>query len=271
MMKRLYISDLDGTLFNSDAEVSVRSAEIINSLIDRGMYFAFATARSAYSAVRLTSSLKLNVPCILMNGVSVYDTQKKIYIKNNFFRRDSAQEVKDIFERHSVGCFQYKIHNGQLMAHFNDKTPELLLQFAEERRVKFGQPFYKCNEFAVDDEIIYFTTTGEYEMLLPVKTEVDRTENIDCAFYEDTYTKKYYLEVFSAEASKANGIRFLRRNYGFEHVTAFGDNLNDLSMFGVADECVAVSNARPEVRAAADFTALSNDDDGVALWLNNNF
>lgn len=78
----LYISDLDGTLLNSDAQVSAESAKLINAAIDKGIRFTFATARSVYSAAPITSAININVPCILMNGVSVYDLKTDTYIKN---------------------------------------------------------------------------------------------------------------------------------------------------------------------------------------------
>ena len=50
-------------------------------------------------------------------------------------------------------------------------------------------------------------------------------------------------------------------------VLAVGDGLNDYTLFAIADMSVAPANAHPEVRAAADFVTLSNDEDGVALAL----
>ena len=67
--KKLYISDLDGTLLDNDARLSDFTAEAINKLIMQGMNFTFATARSVYSAKPITSKLNISVPCILMNGV----------------------------------------------------------------------------------------------------------------------------------------------------------------------------------------------------------
>jgi len=55
MKKTVYISDLDGTLLTSDAEISAKSAEIINRLISKGMLFTVATARSVSSSKRILS------------------------------------------------------------------------------------------------------------------------------------------------------------------------------------------------------------------------
>jgi len=67
--------------------------------------------------------------------------------------------------------------------------------------------------------------------------------------------------------SKAAAIREVARRHGARRIVVFGDNLNDLSMFAVADTAVAVGNALPQVKAAADITIGSNDADAVAEYI----
>jgi hypothetical protein len=52
-----------------------------------------------------------------------------------------------------------------------------------------------------------------------------------------------------------------------DRLTVFGDNLNDLPMMAVADVAVAVENALPEVKKAADIVIGTNQSDAVALYL----
>ena len=103
-----------------------------------------------------------------------------------------------------------------------------------------------------------------------MKLEIEGISGVSCAFYLDVYNGAWYLEIFSDRASKANGIRFLREKYGFERVVAFGDNLNDLSMFEAADVRIAVGNAREELKSAADLVIGDNRNDGVVRWLTDN-
>lgn len=270
-MKRLYISDLDGTLFNSKGEITDFTAYSINSLIDSGMYFTFATARSIYSAKPMTEKLRINVPCILMNGVSIFSLSDNVYVRNNFFTEQSAAQVIDAFNRHNVRCFVYKIHEDILTAYFTEMTSEVMEAFTEERKRKFRKPFVQCGRFAPDKDIVYFTTTGGRDTLLAVKNDIDKINGADCTFYEDTYTKEWYLEVFSDKASKYNGVNFLREKYGFDEIVCFGDNLNDIPMFRASDVRAAVGNAKPELKELADYVVLSNNENGVAEWLLRNY
>ncbi|MCD7890376.1 MAG: HAD family hydrolase [Ruminococcus sp.] len=268
-MKTLFISDLDGTLLNSHGEISEYTAGAINSFIEKGIHFSFATARSVYSAVPITSAIRINAPCILMNGVSIYDIGRNRYLSSEFIPVGASEKIISAFEKYGVEYFLYKIHNGVLTACYTKITSRVLKSFAEVRKNNYKKPFlqYPTLRDAADEGTVYYTTTGEYETLLPVKNEIESISGVDYAFYEDTYTKKWFLEIFSASASKANGIKKLRRDFGFDRVICFGDNLNDMPMFRESDISVAVANAKTELKNAADFIVLSNDEDGAARWI----
>ena len=167
----------------------------------------------------------------------------------------------------------FKFVDGILSTCYDNVDNEIMQAYIAERRGRFEQPFIKCGDVldCLDGTQIYINSTGNYEKLLPVKNRAAELEKADYAFYEDNYSKDWYLETFSAEASKANGIRFLREKYGFERVVAFGDNLNDLSMFSQADVKIAVENAHPDVKKAADIIIGSNASDGVTEYLLSKF
>lgn len=273
IIRRLYISDLDGTLLDNNAGISDFTAGTINKLIEKGMYFTFATARSVYSAKPITSGLNINIPYILMNGVSIYNPENNSYIRNNYIQPEVSAEIIGVFKKHDLKCFMYKIHDDVLTAYFTEINSQVMNSFAEVRKNNYNKPFVQCADLAdhADSETVYFTVTGEYERLFPVKSAVENIKGVNHAFYRDTYTGKYYLEIFSESASKANGIKYLRNKYGFDEVVCFGDNFNDMAMFGESDVKIAVGNAVPELKELADFVALPNENDGVAKWLSENY
>jgi len=80
-MKTLYISDLDGTLLNKNAEITPFTKNTINRFTSCGGYFTVATARSLDTVLHILDGVNLNAPAILLNGVSVYDTKTKEYAK----------------------------------------------------------------------------------------------------------------------------------------------------------------------------------------------
>lgn len=273
-MKELLITDLDGTLLDSNGRLSDITAKIINRFISSGGAFTFATARTASSAVKITEKLNINTPCVLMNGVSIYDIQKKKYIKNEYINKNAAVTVADTFKQCNIRPFMYKIKNNRLFAMYTGFDNQQMYEFFLLRRNKYDKPFIKCTDFAceTDENVVYFTTLGKYENLAPVKTLLDKIDDISCAFYRDVYNKGlWFLEVFSNRASKLNGVNFLKNYCKFDFVTCFGDNLNDLPMFSICDKRIAVGNAKEEVKSAADEVIDCNDTDSVAFWIKKNY
>lgn len=69
------------------------------------------------------------------------------------------------------------------------------------------------------------------------------------------------------DVTKASAVQKLKQITQSDYVVVFGDGINDLEMFGAADECYAMANAEPELKAVATNIIESNDNDGVAHWL----
>ena len=93
------------------------------------------------------------------------------------------------------------------------------------------------------------------------------TERCYCNFQQEFYQPEYWCELMPREATKANAIIRLKAMLGCDRVVAFGDALNDIPMFQIADECYAVENAVEELKALATGSIASNEQDGVAKWL----
>jgi len=79
-MKILYVSDLDGTLLNSKQHTSSYTNQVINQLVDEGMLFSYATARSYYSAKPATKGLTAKIPLILYNGLLLLIIKAKKFL-----------------------------------------------------------------------------------------------------------------------------------------------------------------------------------------------
>ena len=71
MDKTLYVTDLDGTLLNRQDRVSPFSISTINHLVENGMLFTYATARSLVSASKVTEGLSTKIPVIAYNGAFI--------------------------------------------------------------------------------------------------------------------------------------------------------------------------------------------------------
>ena len=116
-------------------------------------------------------------------------------------------------------------------------------------------------------DVFYFTCIAERSKLEPLYELFCGEDRFICTLMPETYRNYWWCEIMPLRASKANAILKLKELWGCERVVCFGDALNDLSMFRIADEAYAVANAADEVKAAASGVIGPNDGDGVARWL----
>lgn len=265
----LYISDLDGTLLNKNAEVSEYTKDTINSLIAEGLNFTIATARTLASAGKILSGLDLRLPIILMNGVLIYDPAAQKYEAVNSLSGKLVKEIQTAAKNLDLDCFMYTIQNNEMNTYFEKLSSDAMKSFYNERREKYYKSFTQTEDFSsVTASVIYFTFINSKEKLKPLYEKFSDNPQLEITFYDDIYSDDlWYLEVFSSKASKKQGVKYLRQKYGFESITAFGDNLNDLPMLEEAETKCAVSNAKQQLLDSADVIVLSNNEDGVAKYL----
>ncbi len=115
--------------------------------------------------------------------------------------------------------------------------------------------------------VFYISLISDHESLIDIRPSVSPP---DChsTFSQDVYTPGvWWLELTSLQATKAAALASVRRQIGADTLISFGDNHNDLPMFAISDHAVAVANATPEVKTAADEVIGANDTDSVAEWI----
>jgi 5-amino-6-(5-phospho-D-ribitylamino)uracil phosphatase len=269
-MKTLYISDLDGTLLNKSAEISEFTETSLCRLIENGVNFSVATARTAATTLQMVSGIPINIPVILMNGASIYDVQNSTYVKTYFIEQQSVKQLFSAIKQHNVTGFVYVVEYNTLSTWYERINSDHTRRFVEERIQKYGKQFTQIDDFSglVDKPVLYYSVCDLKEKLVPLQEELCKIDDLHVEFYRDVYEEGYwYLEACSVHASKYNAVNFLREEYGFDKVVSFGDNLNDLPMFLASDESYAVANAKPEVKEKATSVILGNDEDGVVKWL----
>lgn len=114
----LFISDLDGTLLNGNAEVTEFTRDTLNRLMAKGLNFTAATARTLASAGKILSGLDLKLPVILMNGVLIYDMTEKKYVKINSLSRELCGLIIGLSKELGLEPFMYSVSDNQLSTRY---------------------------------------------------------------------------------------------------------------------------------------------------------
>ena len=256
MKYKLIALDMDGTLLSSKNEISERNYSVIHAAIDRGVKVVLATGRPIQGVRKYLAALDLDGPVITYNGAVIADSATEEILYEVSMNRDDAElSLKLGTEYDTTMCIWSR---GQLYTNkLNDRAYDYM-------KISGVEPILVTDFTEILDRgITKILWYDEVEMIGRMPCEMATKGFRETEF---CLSRPYFLEFFSSRASKANAIAKLCEMYDItpSEVIVMGDAPNDLSMIKFAGLGVAMGNALPEVIAAADFVAPTNDEDGVA-------
>ncbi len=270
-MKTLYISDMDGTLLQNNGKMSEYTKEKLNDFYKKGIPFAVATARSMVSAMPLLEGVHFAAPIVLMNGVFVYDTETGKAVKYHEIEHSALQKILDCFYEKNLHPFMFLYgDNYKLSIKYTQFDNDGMKEFYDMRVDMLDGRFTQTDDLTVIEKgqhPVYVNYYALPEILDPVVDKLRSVPNIDFAYYKDSYSDDWLIEIYSHTASKANGAKEVAEVVGADKITAFGDNLNDIIMLNGADTAVAVENAVPQVKEIADIVIGTNAEESVVKFI----
>ena len=248
---RMIVTDLDGTFLRDDKTASEYTLDVIKRARERGVIFAVATARPIRSVVEWLPFIEFDVG-IFHNGAVI---------------RTPDGDIDGMGIDGPDGIAQAMLR----------AEPEARISIESEDRLY-------CN---FDPGYIWpgaeYTFTGDFSCMAgrvadKIIVEAHCTEDVEkFARYIPDYAYVVMSEnriamIMNKKATKINAIRAVAEKYGIDmgDVVAFGDDYNDIDMLRGCGRGIAVANALPEVKAAADDVCGSNMDDGEARWIEEN-
>lgn len=270
MSKTLYISDLDGTLLGSNQRISEKSSRIINSLVEKGMIFSYATARSVHTAKNAAKGLTAKIPLIVYNGAFIVDNITLERIAVNTFTDNEADYIYSLLVNGGVYPIVYSLIDD--IEKFSYDTLTLsrgLSDFIDTRKGDFrDRPLVGDKDILLGKKF-YFTCIDSADKLEQLYNSLK--DKYNCYFQTDIYSSEHWLEIMPTAATIANAVLQLKDILGCDRVISFGDAVNDIPMAKISDEFYAVGNAADALKSIATGIIGCNDDDGVAQWLLENY
>lgn len=261
-MKTLYLSDLDGTLLRNDETISDFTANTINELTKKGICFSFATARSLVTTRKVTSKITTQLPVIVYNGAFIMDNVSGDVLYGNYFE-DNIKELFEDIEKQCIFPVVYSFIDGaEKLSFVSGKSSAGQKLYLKSREGDNRINPVNCFEDLLKGNKFYITCIDDEAKLKPVYEKYK--DDYKCLYQKDYYSEYYWLEIMPKRTTKANAALKLKEILGCDELVVFGDEINDIELFKIADEAVAVANAKPElIPYATDFTD-SNENDGVA-------
>lgn len=253
---RLLVSDVDGTLANSDKGVSAVNEAAIRAVVADGVPVTLISARPPSGMMWIVERLELTGPFGAFNGGTILDRNGTVGTPHRL-DPEMAREVAEAIER--LGAIRWLFADGDWVTTALDDR-----HTAREVKSAGLQPIVTGDLTGRIDRVDKLVAVSDDDALLTrVEEEVRRIAGDRATVAR---SQPYYLDVTAPRANKGDGLATLAEAFGvaLEQVAVLGDGDNDLPMFARAGLSVAMGQAGERVRGAADVVAATNDEDGVA-------
>ena len=257
-MIKMVVTDIDGTIADKDANISIKVRDTIKKLKNKGIKVVLSTGRMFRATYPVLKDLELDTPIISYQGGFVkefYGEQKVLYTK--YTDKTLAHEIIDYFRSKNIHINVYV--NDVL---YVEKEDEYIKKYIENRNIVYS---------VVKD--LKDVNMDCLHKVLGIDKDAEKiriaTEKLKEKYQSKLYiirSTPYYCEVSNPEASKSSALCFLRDYWGFkpEEVLAIGDQDNDIDMIKAAGIGVAMGNGTPNLKDSADFITKSLDEDGFS-------
>lgn len=247
-MIRMIVTDLDGTILRKDKTVSDDTLSALRRCRENGIKIVLATARPVRTVKPLAALLE-NDACICHNG-AITMMGEAVFQEVGI----SSATTKALLDKAGqFGDMKVSIEiDDKLYANFEAST---VWPGEEAVWTDFGDlPQRPANK------IIFMTAKRD---------EICAIEQLmDDSLY-GTVADNIILMVMNKKARKRNAVYDVAKHFGIalSEIAAFGDDFNDIEMLRDCGKGVAVANAIEEAKMVADFVYPSNEEDGVAKWI----
>lgn len=255
---RLIAADMDGTLLNSRHELDIHFNTVYDKLKAQQILFAPASGRQLYNLQNKFGDMGAGMVFIAENGSYVQYMGRDLLVQSLPLDKVHMliSMVRQIPGVNMILC-------GKKQAYIESTAPEFLrnVEMYYDRR-KIVDDFMKVEH----DE---FLKIAICDLSGAEKNSYPRFRHLEGEL-QVKVSGQIWLDLSHQLANKGRALQVVQREFNIspEQTMAFGDYLNDVEMMQHAYYSYAMSNAHPSVKAAARFTALSNEENGVGKILN---
>jgi Cof subfamily protein (haloacid dehalogenase superfamily) len=254
---RLFLADVDGTLVTQDKVLTHAAVAAVRSLRQAGVHFAITSGRPPRGMEMLIEPLDLDTPIAAFNGGLMVDRSMKI-LEQHAIPEDLVVPVADHMKSFKLDVWLYRGADWYVS---DPKAPHV---DREAWTVKFEPKIMDGFDGLTDDVVKLVGVSDDHDAITKAtEAAVEKFGNHVTA----AASQPYYLDVTHPQANKGAVARFLAERYQLEteQIATIGDMPNDILMFTHSGLSIAMGNADPEVKQAADRTTQTNEDEGFAF------
>ena len=248
---KLYVFDIDGTLLNTDYQILPSTKEAM-SLLNGGELSApimLASARSPRAIDPICAELDLAPFYVSLNGALIVREGRVLYDRP--MEAEAAQRIMEIGREAALSVNVY--------SNFDWFVEEADPWSAHEGKMVGWQA--EVVDFQAVRSVHKILLMGEQEEIAKAQRKIGQ----DVPSVSAQFSIPNYLEIVDKRASKGHALEIVSELLAVDSssIVAFGDGENDLAMLQTAGFSIAMGNAHPSLKKAADFVTGSNDEDGI--------
>lgn len=268
---RLYVSDMDGTLLQTDGTLSPETKSVVQNFIRKGGAFTLCTGRPTGLVLSIAEDLGIRLPVLTYNGAMAFDMQAQQYMHHAVLPDDIAPDLIERVKSYGIDFVLYTLTPAgkTVMVHNKPAHPVLSRFVTDHIRYEHLQERYDP-EFGLpkQEHLVQIISINTREVLEKLQKDLLSEFNMKVFVVQCSGDPDYwFLEATSVRSTKGKGVQWLRERMGAREVVCFGDLYNDIPMFQVADTAVAMQNAAHALKEIAHEVTLCNDSHGVARFL----
>ena len=263
---KIIVLDLDGTLLTSDKKISPRNYAALEQAAEKGIHIVPSTGRFYDGMPAVVRELPFVRYAITVNGAEIYDAREDRVLHRAEMTPAQAEEVFAFLDTLPVVYDCYQDGWGWMEKSLYDRAgdfiedPKVLSMVKDLRTPVEGfRELIRSRNRGVQKIQMFFKDMDKRAESLPLLRQRFPGLNVTSSITNN-------LELNSLDAHKGVALLKLCDILGVDpaQTMAFGDGLNDITMLQTAALGVAMDNAYPEVKEAANFITDTNDHDGVA-------
>lgn len=250
---KLLLFDLDGTLLRSDKTISAGTLQALQNCREDGILIGVSTSRGEQNVLSFIEEIQPDV--LIASGGALVRYKGEYIYKAEFSKEETRQVIVHAREVCGAGC---EITVDTIDSHYwNYKIDP------KQQDHSWGTSIYTDFKGFSESSLKICVEIFEDRQAMQLKELLGWC---DCIRFSDGYWYKFTKKT----ATKEQAILELCAVCGIstEEITAFGDDFADIGMLKLCGTGIAMGNAIPEAKEQADFVIGSNDEDGIAEYLN---
>lgn len=257
--------DMDGTLLTTEKKLTTYTKQILQKAIEQGIEIVLSTGRSITGIPQELLEMPGMRYAVTINGARIIDLQRNEVIHKNTLPMEKALELLDIIGEFDAiqeafidsVCYSSK----DKLEHANDY---FLHPSTAEYVIKSRTPVENVKATVIEMNSPVDKVNGQFRNAEDKKKSYERLNKVSGVVIVSSLGSNW--EINAEGTDKGSAMLKLGELLGIrrEEIMACGDGMNDIAMLKAVGLGVAMGNAEPEVREAADYITTSNDEDGVA-------